>query len=54
MILQVGITLPETKIAPENGWLEYEFPFWDGPMFRGHVSFHPAVVFHPTTNDHPG
>ena len=21
------ITLPETNIAPENGWLEYEFPF---------------------------
>ena len=20
-------TLPETKIAPENGWLEDEFPF---------------------------
>ena len=20
-------TLPETNIAPENGWLEYEFPF---------------------------
>ena len=21
------ITLPETNIAPENGWLEYYFPF---------------------------
>ena len=20
-------TLPETNIGPENGWLEYEFPF---------------------------
>ncbi len=20
-------TLPETNIAPENGWLEYQFPF---------------------------
>ena len=20
-------TLPETNIAPENGWLEYYFPF---------------------------
>ena len=20
-------TLPETNIAPENGWLEYKFPF---------------------------
>ena len=22
-----GITLPETNLAPENGWLEYQFPF---------------------------
>ena len=22
-----GITLPETNMAPENGWLEDEFPF---------------------------
>ena len=21
------LTLPETDIAPENGWLEYSFPF---------------------------
>ena len=21
------VTLPETNIAPENGWLEYYFPF---------------------------
>ena len=20
-------TLPETNIAPENGWLDYQFPF---------------------------
>ena len=23
-------TLPETNIAPENGWLEDEISFWDG------------------------
>ena len=23
----VVVTLPETNIAPENGWLEYYFPF---------------------------
>ena len=23
----VQLTLPETNIAPENGWLEYLFPF---------------------------
>ena len=25
-------TLPETNIAPENGWLEYYFPFGSGAM----------------------
>ena len=24
--------LPETNIGPENGWLEDEFSFWDGPI----------------------
>ena len=24
------VTLPETNIAPENGWLEYEVSVWDG------------------------
>ena len=32
-------TLPETNIAPRNGWLEYD-PFLSGrPIFRGYVSF---------------
>ena len=22
------LTLPETNMSPENGWLEYQFPFW--------------------------
>jgi len=26
--------LPETNIAPENGWLEDEFSYWDG-LFSG-------------------
>ena len=29
-----GITLPETNMAPENGWLEEEISFWDG-LFSG-------------------
>ena len=30
-----GGTLPETNIfAPENGWLEYYFSFWEG-LFSG-------------------
>ena len=32
-------TLPETNVAPTNGWLEYD-PFLLGrPIFRGYVSF---------------
>ena len=27
-------TLPETKIAPDNGWLKDEISFWDG-LFSG-------------------
>ncbi len=27
-------TLPETNISPENGWLEYQFSFWDD-LFSG-------------------
>ena len=27
-------SLKLTAIAPENGWLEDEFPFWDGPILR--------------------
>ena len=33
-------TLPETNIAPENAWLDDEFPFGFRPIFRGRtVSF---------------
>ncbi len=33
-------TLPETNIAPENGWLEYCTSFLLGwPIFTGYVSF---------------
>ena len=28
------LALPETNIAPENWWLEYEFPFGVSPIFR--------------------
>ncbi len=30
MFLCKGNTLPETNIAPENGWLEDEVSSWDG------------------------
>ena len=29
-----GCTLPETNMAPENEWLEDEFPFGFRPIFR--------------------
>ena len=32
------ITLPETNIAPKNGWLEYYFPIGEA-YSQGHVSF---------------
>ncbi len=40
------VTLPEKEhITPENGWLEYLFPYWDG-LFSGvmAVSFSNLVV----------
>ncbi len=36
MTTQQWVTLPETNIAPENGWLKYSFPLgW--PIFRGEL-----------------
>ena len=33
-------SLPETNVAPENGWLEDVFPFWVSAYFQGRtVSF---------------
>ena len=32
---QIQLTLPETNVAPENGWLEYYFPIGFRPIFRG-------------------
>ena len=40
-------TLPETNIAPKNGWLEYYFPFGMA-YFQGLVSFregNPTYLF---------
>ena len=31
------ITLPETNIAPENGWLEYDRFLLGWPIFRGEL-----------------
>ena len=33
-IISVSLTLPETNIAPENGWLEYYFPIGEA-YFQG-------------------
>ena len=32
-------TLPETNIAPENGWLEYDRFLFGRPIFRCYISF---------------
>ena len=42
-------TLPESNIAPENGWLEYEFPFWDG-LFLGAMLVSGSVTY-PTKRE---
>ena len=38
MMMKFGAILPETNIAPKNGWLEYD-PFLLGfrPIFRGEL-----------------
>ncbi len=39
-----GNSLPETNMAPENQWLEDEFPFGARPIFRGeNVSFREGI-----------
>ena len=44
-----GTTLPESNIGPENGWLEYEFPFWDG-LFLGAMLVSGSVTY-PTKRE---
>ena len=41
------LPLPETNIAPKNGWLEYNPFLLERPIFRGKlaVSFREGVVF---------
>ena len=42
--IPIVYTLPETKIAPENGWLEDD-PFLLGwPIFRCYVSFREGIL----------
>ena len=43
------VTLPETKVAPENGWLEYYFPIGEAYIFRGYVSFREGISVKSTT-----
>ena len=42
-VVENTFTLPKTKMAPENGWLEDYFPFGFRPIFRGYVSFREAM-----------
>ena len=41
-----GDTLPETNIAPKNGWLEYYFPIGFRPIFRGELLVSGRVHLH--------
>ena len=43
--------LPETNIASENGWLEDEFPFVFGPIFRGYVKLPGSNIIYPPGNE---
>ena len=38
-------TLPETNMAPENGWLEDEFPFGKAYLQGRAVSFREGICF---------
>ena len=42
--LILAYTLPETNIAPRNGWLEYYFPIGFRPFFRGELLVSGRVV----------
>ena len=43
-LVEIESTLPETNIAPKNGWLEYYIvSFWDGP-FSGAVLVSGRVI----------
>ena len=41
-----SLTLPETTVAPENGWFEYDRFLLGNPFFRGeNVSFSQGTQF---------
>ena len=45
------ITLPETNVAPENGWLEDEIFFWEG-LFLGAMLVSGRVMIISNWNGH--
>ena len=47
---KVTLTLPETKIAPENWWLEYYFPFWGRPIGRVYFERCSSIYEQSTSN----
>ena len=46
----LGCTLPETNIAPENGWLEYDCFFLGWPIFMCYLSFREGKPLAPRRN----
>ena len=47
--VKIKNTLPETNIAPKNGWLEDEFPFGMA-YFQGYVNFREGIWNHHLAN----
>ena len=43
-IVDWGVTIPETDIAPENEWLEDEFPLGFRPIFRDELLVFGRVI----------
>ena len=44
--MQETVTLPETNIAPKNGWLEYDRFLLEWPFFRcENVSFRECMAW---------
>ena len=46
-------TLPETNIAPENGWLEDDFPFGAQPIFSCELLVSGRVDFEANSTKTP-
>ena len=44
LYIQTVVTLPQTNIAPENGWLEYYFPIGEAYFHGQALSFREVIA----------